>query len=144
MAVCQFCSNHSENKITLNQSNWFRWHLPSDQLTAFFSERLAQGIKIMRGLNRNFNSQTTPPSPPWENRRHLTIFCAWGLGNLIRKGLREGGDLTFAGVWWGKLNRKFQVIFVFGSSKLEWYLLKSRGCLNINDFRLQRCRLVIQ
>ena len=99
-----------------------------------FYERLAQGIKIMRGLNRNFNAQTTPP-PPWENRRHLTIFCAWGLGNLIRKGLREGGDLTFAGVWWGKLNRKFQVIFVFGSSKLEWYFLKSRGCLNINDFR---------
>ena len=89
----------------------------------------------MRGLNRNFNAQTTPPPPPWENRRHLTIFCAWGLGNLIRKGLREGGDLTFAGVWWGKLNRKFQVIFVFGSSKLEWYFLKSRGCLNINDFR---------
>ena len=46
----------------------------------------------MHRSNRNFNIS------PWANPGHLTIFCARGVGNL-----------TFAWVGWGKLNRKYQL-----------------------------------
>ena len=42
---------------------------------------------VLHRLSRNFNPPTPLPG-------HLTIFCAQGVGNL-----------TFAWVWWGKLNR---------------------------------------
>ena len=53
--------------------------------------------------NQIETSTTSPPPPPFlptggANPRHLTIFCARGVGNL-----------TFACVRWGKLNRKCQV-----------------------------------
>ena len=41
MTDCQFWFNHSENKVTLNQSNELAYincaHSPSDQLMAFFT-----------------------------------------------------------------------------------------------------------
>ena len=52
---------------------------------------------IMGISNRNFNIPTPPP-PSRAKPGHLTIFCARGEGNL-----------TFACVGWGKLNRKGEV-----------------------------------
>ena len=57
----------------------------------------------MRRSNRNFNI------PPRANPGHLTIFCARGVGNLTGKAFPGVGNLTFAWVGWGKLNRKCQV-----------------------------------
>ena len=50
-----------------------------------------------------------PPPPPQANPGHLTIFCARGVGNLTGKAFPGVGNLTFAWVGWGKLNRKCQV-----------------------------------
>ena len=59
-------------------------------------------VKLMRRSNRNFNI------PPRANPGHLTIFCARGVGNLTGKAFPGVGNLTFAWVGWGKLNRKCQ------------------------------------
>ena len=113
----------------------------------------------MRRSNRNFNIP-----PPRANPGHLTIFCARGVGNLTGKSFPGVGNLTFAWVGWGKLNRKCQVSngFFFGRRRTcldeiggrdiafvsDWLTkkvfkscvvflkvcMKSRECLNINDF----------
>ena len=47
-------------------------------------------------------TSTSPPPPPQANPGHLTIF-------LTGKAFPGVGNLTFAWVGWGKLNRKCQV-----------------------------------
>ena len=117
----------------------------------------------MRRSNRNFNIP-----PPRANPGHLTTFCARGVGNLTGKAFPGVGNLTFAWVGWGKLNRKCQVFWAPKSLTAintcldemeefkgrdiafvsDWLTkkvfkscvvflkvcLKSRECLNINDF----------
>ena len=63
-------------------------------------------MELLRRSNRNFKIpppppgklQNSPPPPPRANHGHLTILCARGVGNL-----------TFACMGWGKLNRKCEV-----------------------------------
>ena len=73
---------------------------------------LKQLIGVVRGLVFAFapiKSKLQHPPPPRENPGHLTIFCARGVGNLTGKAFPGVGNLTFAWVGWGKLNRKCQV-----------------------------------
>ena len=46
--------------------------------------------------------QHPPPPPPRANPRHLTIFCARGVGNLTDKAFPGVGNLTLPG--WGGEN----------------------------------------
>ena len=63
-------------------------------------------MELLRRSNRNFNPRLPPPPPPSRaNQGHLTILCARGVGNL-----------TFACLGWGKLNRKCEVSNDFFSS----------------------------
>ena len=66
--------------------------------------------------NAPIKSKLQHPPPPRANPGHLTIFCARGVGNLTGKSFPGVGNLTFAWVGWGKLNRKCQVSngFFFG------------------------------
>ena len=85
-----------------------------------FPRRLTELIAIEKGEHyAPIKSKLQHPSPR-ANPGHLTIFCARGLGNLICKAFQ--GDLTFAWVWWGKLNQNCQFFF--------FRALKSLTCLD--------------
>ena len=102
LLVCNWWSHYSSffraNKKTnsnQNQSSNFKSYLKTLLLLGMVfteqSEEPTDLICIMCRSNRTFNI----PSP-WANCGHLTILCAWGVGNLICKVFPWGGDLTFA------------------------------------------------
>ena len=53
---------------------------------------------------------STSPPPQGKPRAFDHVLCPRG-GEFDLQGLPGGGDLTFAWVWWGKLNRKCQFFF---------------------------------
>ena len=46
---------------------------------------------VMRQSIRSF---PPPPPPHWATPGHLTIFRAWGVGNLTQKAFLQGGELS--------------------------------------------------
>ena len=81
---------------------YFRF--PSSLISSYQEETAEVVKQFMHQSNGNFNIP-----PPRANPGHLTTFCAWGVGNLTGKAFLGVGNLTFAWVGWGKLNRKFQI-----------------------------------
>ena len=83
------------------------------QITAAWETSFDENKKILRHFAQNYAPiKSKLQHPPG----HLTIFCARGVGNLTGKAFPGVGNLTFAWVGWGKLNRKCQVSngFFFG------------------------------
>ena len=63
-------------------------------------------------------TSTSPPPPPPGNYRAFDHFLYPGSGEFDLQGFPGGGDLTFAWVWWEKLNRKCQVLFFFSGAEV--------------------------
>ena len=63
-----------------------------------------------RGLCADQIETSTSPAPPGKPRTFDHFLCP-GSGQFDLQGLPGGGDLTFAWVSWGKLNRKCHLFF---------------------------------
>ena len=77
---------------------------------------------IMRRSNRNLHPTTPPPPRSGKPRAFNYFLCpAIASGEFDLLGLPGDGDLTFARMWWGKLNRKCRVsnsFFFFSGSEV--------------------------
>ena len=107
---------------------------------SFKTDRLIKTTSIPKPFSKvlagyaPIKSKLQHPPPPRANPGHLTTFCARGVGNLTGKAFPGVGNLTFAWVGWGKLNRKFQIpnVFFFPGAKVA---TSYTSLENMEDFK---------